>query len=168
MLLSCEIYNIYYTSILWSTKLPTKLTLRIDELLRSNREKLETLLPISRRDCFIHVSSRSFNFSFKKASCRPSFLIILIGDCSVEITASKTRVALLHSRGRRDLPSTKTDVTTRCRSKGRVDSSPSELINSADASPPPFLSALPSFNRRIRDKSSRPSSPTSACRAFPS
>lgn len=59
---------------------------------------------------------------------------------------------------------------TRCRSKGRVDSGPSELINSADASPPPFLSApsaRPGSNRRIRDKSSRPPSPTSACRAFP-
>jgi len=43
-----------------------------------------------------------------------------------------------------------------------VDNSPSELINSTDASLPPFLSApsaLPGSNR-IRDKSSRQSSPS--------
>jgi len=135
----------YNTSTLQSTKLLTKCTLhRIDELVYSNRaDEFETLLPISRRDCSIYVSSRSYTWNFKKDIVSPVIFnyFYRIDDCSVEINVSNRDGSSPSSQRRGHLPSMKTDVTTRCRSKRQVDSSPSELINSADASPSRFLSA---------------------------
>lgn len=87
-----------------------------------------------------------------------SFLLIFIESTIVQLKVAHRADATLVEIRRGSLPSSKTDMTVCCRSKGRADSRLSELINSAGASPPPvLLSALsalsPGSNRRIRTTS---------------
>lgn len=64
-----DIKHQYFSQLIFPRNVRTNVRCRIDELLLSNRDELETSLPISRRDCFIRVSSL-FIFNLKKASSR--------------------------------------------------------------------------------------------------